>query len=133
MDLQSLVADAKASRRTWLEVLFVSVALEICICSNSTLTSLSFRGQTGAQWTYADRKLSLLQDHALQVLRDAVEKFEHPVFPCALIAGDVVILDLLARLGYLQNGKVGGVQIDDKLLRSARISPAWLEYKASYL
>jgi 3'-phosphoadenosine 5'-phosphosulfate sulfotransferase (PAPS reductase)/FAD synthetase len=34
------------------------------------------------------------------------------VFPCALIAGDVVILDLLSRLGYLKSGKVKVAFVD---------------------
>lgn len=53
-----------------------------------------------------------LQDHSLQVLKSAAENFQHPVFPCALIAGDVVILELLSKLGYLQSGKVKVAFID---------------------
>jgi phosphoadenosine phosphosulfate reductase len=41
-----------------------------------------------------------------------VERFERPVFPCALIAGDVVILHLLHRLGVLASGRVSVVFID---------------------
>lgn len=52
------------------------------------------------------------QEHSLQVLRAAAENFEHPVFPCALIAGDVAILHLLSKLGYLQSGKVKVAFID---------------------
>ena len=57
-------------------------------------------------------KLSHLQSHSSKVLQQAAENFEHPVFPCALIAGDVVILDLLSRLGYLKDGKVKVAFID---------------------
>lgn len=42
----------------------------------------------------------------MDTLRKAAANFSHPVFPCALIAGDVVILHLLHRLGLLSNGKV---------------------------
>jgi phosphoadenosine phosphosulfate reductase len=52
------------------------------------------------------------QASALDTLRHAVEAFERPAFPCALIAGDVVILALLAKLGYLQGGRVPIVFID---------------------
>ena len=34
------------------------------------------------------------------------------MFPCALIAGDVVILDLLSKLDYLKTGRVTVVFID---------------------
>lgn len=43
----------------------------------------------------------------MTALQQAVDSFPGSVtFPCALIAGDVVILDLLSRLGYLSSGKV---------------------------
>lgn len=41
------------------------------------------------------------QDQALETLQTAANNFQHPVFPCALIAGDVVILHLLKRLNLL--------------------------------
>ena len=53
-----------------------------------------------------------MQEHALQALKQAADNFEHPVFPCALIAGDVVILDLLNKLDYLKTGKVKVAFID---------------------
>ncbi|CAK0787949.1 hypothetical protein CVIRNUC_011171 [Coccomyxa viridis] len=53
-----------------------------------------------------------LEDSALQALKTAAENFERPAFPCALIAGDVVILNLLDKLGYLSSGKVPVIFID---------------------
>lgn len=53
-----------------------------------------------------------MQANALHALRTAVENFERPAFPCALIAGDVVILNLLDKLGYLSSGKVPVIFID---------------------
>ena len=53
-----------------------------------------------------------LQESALQALKTAVDNFERPAFPCALIAGDVVILNLLEKLGYLSSGKVPVIFID---------------------
>ena len=53
-----------------------------------------------------------LQDQALTALRAAVDTYERPVFPCALIAGDVVLLHLLHELGYLADKRVTVVFID---------------------
>ena len=53
-----------------------------------------------------------LQDQALTALRAAVDTFKRPVFPCALIAGDVVLLHLLHELGYLADKRVTVVFID---------------------
>lgn len=53
-----------------------------------------------------------LQESALQALKTTVENFDRPAFPCALIAGDVVILNLLEKLGYLSSGKVPVIFID---------------------
>merc|ERR1711998_185404 len=42
-------------------------------------------------------RLTHLEEQAMEALKFAVEnsEVEHPVFPCAMIAGDMVILDLL--------------------------------------
>lgn len=47
-----------------------------------------------------------MQDAASAVLQTAASEFQHPTFPCALIAGDVVILHLLHRLQLLDKVKV---------------------------
>jgi phosphoadenylyl-sulfate reductase (thioredoxin) len=46
------------------------------------------------------------------VLKQTVASFQRPAFPCALIAGDVVLLRLLHRLGYLSSGQVKVIFID---------------------
>ena len=53
-----------------------------------------------------------MQRQALETLKTCVENSEHPVFPCALIAGDVVILELLSKLDYLKTGKVAVAFVD---------------------
>lgn len=60
-------------------------------------------------------RMEHLEEQALAALRHVVERkdlFPSAVFPCALIAGDVVILHLLYRLGALQSGRVQVVFID---------------------
>ena len=52
------------------------------------------------------------QEQARSALTAAVENFEHPAFPCALIMGDVVILELLHREGLLQSGRVPVIFVD---------------------
>lgn len=54
----------------------------------------------------------LLQEQALSALSHAADNYSNVVFPCALITGDVVILDLLARLGHLESGRVPVIFID---------------------
>ena len=57
-------------------------------------------------------KMVDVQRQALETIKTSVEQSIHPVFPCALIAGDVVILDLLSKLDYLKTGKVAVAFID---------------------
>lgn len=54
-----------------------------------------------------EARLQHLESQAMTALQQAVESFPGRVtFPCALIAGDVVIIDILSRLGYLESGQV---------------------------
>jgi len=46
-------------------------------------------------------RLNYLEAQACIALVSAATHFERPVFPCALIAGDVVILHLLHKLRLL--------------------------------
>eukprot|EP00850_Spirogloea_muscicola_P009345 SM000052S17737 [mRNA] locus=s52:428610:431364:+ [translate_table: standard] len=57
-------------------------------------------------------RLDHLEAQAMDVLRQTVASFEHPTFPCALITGDVVILDLLSKLGAFKDKSVKVVFID---------------------
>lgn len=57
-------------------------------------------------------RLQHLEEQALAILRKSIDTFRNPAFPCALIAGDVVILDLLNKLGALSNGRVNVIFID---------------------
>eukprot|EP00884_Botryococcus_braunii_P008817 jgi/Botrbrau1/17937/Bobra.50_1s0033.2 len=61
---------------------------------------------------YRHNRNEFLEAQALQAIKDAVEAFKTPAFPCALIAGDVVILELLDRAGYLRSGRVPVIFID---------------------
>lgn len=51
-----------------------------------------------------------LQDQAMEMLQTVADNFQHPVFPCALIAGDVVLLHLLQRLNLIGSEADGKVQ-----------------------
>ncbi|GJP31608.1 hypothetical protein CLOM_g14410 [Closterium sp. NIES-68] len=67
------------------------------------------------EWSKAARlvRQEQLEGQALDVLQKTIDSFERPAFPCALIAGDVVILHLLHRLGALgDDPKVKIVFID---------------------
>ncbi|CAI7842150.1 unnamed protein product [Closterium sp. NIES-54] len=67
------------------------------------------------EWSKAARlvRQEQLEGQALDALQKTIDSFERPTFPCALIAGDVVILHLLHRLGALgDNPKVKIVFID---------------------
>lgn len=57
-------------------------------------------------------RLAHLEAQAIEALQTAISNFERPTFPCALIAGDVVILDLLHKIGAFKNPKLSVVFID---------------------
>eukprot|EP00467_Chlorarachnion_reptans_P020195 CAMPEP_0114513008 /NCGR_PEP_ID=MMETSP0109-20121206/15308_1 /TAXON_ID=29199 /ORGANISM="Chlorarachnion reptans, Strain CCCM449" /LENGTH=368 /DNA_ID=CAMNT_0001692787 /DNA_START=547 /DNA_END=1653 /DNA_ORIENTATION=+ len=59
-----------------------------------------------------EERLNHLEAQAMEALKFAIENHEHPVFPCAMIAGDMVILDLLNRLGFVSTGKAQVMFVD---------------------
>jgi len=67
-----------------------------------------------------DRKLKYLEDDLFAVLKSAVQNKERPMFTTALIAGDAVILDALARADLLS--KVPVVFVDTFTLFPESIS-----------
>jgi phosphoadenosine phosphosulfate reductase len=50
------------------------------------------------------KRLNQLVEQASDALLVSASGFANPVFPCALIAGDVVILHLLHKLDLMENG-----------------------------
>ena len=64
-------------------------------------------------------------------LKTSCENFDNPVFPNAMIAGDIVITHLLHRLGYLESGKCKVMVVDTFhlfLIRRSRSSTRSKEY-----
>jgi len=59
-----------------------------------------------------ETRLAHLEAEAMAAIKNAVENFEHPVFPCAFIAGDIAIMHLIDKLGYLSSGKVKVLVVD---------------------
>ena len=57
-------------------------------------------------------RLQHLEAEAMSAIKSAVENFGKPVFPCAFIAGDVVIMHLIHKLGYLSSGQVKVLAVD---------------------
>merc|ERR1719460_823150 len=57
-------------------------------------------------------RLKHLEEQAMFALKTSVENFENPVFPNAMIAGDCVITHLLAKGGWLENGKCKIMVVD---------------------
>jgi len=59
-----------------------------------------------------DERLAHLEKQAMDAIKLSVESNKRVVFPNAMIAGDCVITDLCARLGYLENDKVKIMVVD---------------------
>ncbi|KAL7567899.1 hypothetical protein ACA910_019618 [Epithemia clementina (nom. ined.)] len=59
-----------------------------------------------------EMRLKHLEEQAMFALKIACENYGNAVFPNAMIAGDVVITDLLARMGYLKDGKAKIMVVD---------------------
>jgi len=55
-----------------------------------------------------EMRLKHLEEQAMFALKTSCENFDKAVFPNAMIAGDVVITDLLGRLGYLDGSSDKG-------------------------
>ncbi|KAL3680759.1 hypothetical protein R1sor_023715 [Riccia sorocarpa] len=72
-----------------------------------------------------EERLAFLESQAIDALRKTIDRFQSPTFPCALITGDVVILDLLHRVGALSDQKVKIIFID-----TLHLFPETLEFLA---
>merc|ERR1719161_1664193 len=59
-----------------------------------------------------EMRLKHLEEQAMFALKTSCENFDNPVFPNAMIAGDIVITHLLSRLGYLESGKCKVMVVD---------------------
>ena len=59
-----------------------------------------------------EMRLKHLEEQAMYGLKISVENYGNAVFPNAMIAGDIVITDLLGRMGYLQNGQCKVMVVD---------------------
>jgi 3'-phosphoadenosine 5'-phosphosulfate sulfotransferase (PAPS reductase)/FAD synthetase len=59
-----------------------------------------------------DMRMNHLEEQAMFALKIAVENYGNAVFPNAMIAGDIVITDLLARMGYLKSGQAKIMVVD---------------------
>ncbi|KAL1529890.1 hypothetical protein AB1Y20_000819 [Prymnesium parvum] len=58
------------------------------------------------------QRLEHLEAQAISALKVAVDKFERPVFPNAMIVGDCVITHLLHKIGALETGQVKVMVVD---------------------
>jgi phosphoadenylyl-sulfate reductase (thioredoxin) len=59
-----------------------------------------------------EMRLKHLEEQSMFALKIACENYGNAVFPNAMIAGDVVITDLLGRMGYLKDGKAKIMVVD---------------------
>ena len=106
LDVDQYVQQSKSKRLELLEVSQNSVN------TNSQNTNEPISDMSHACQPSSTAPVLCMQRQALETLRTAVEGCEQPVFPCSLIAGDLVILDLLAKLDYLKTGRVAVAFID---------------------
>lgn len=58
------------------------------------------------------KRLAHLEAQAMDALKVAVDQFENPVFPNAMIVGDCIITHLLNKIGALQSGKAKIMVVD---------------------
>jgi len=82
-----------------------------CAASRRAVTAVAAASLDEMVLATKKERLAHLESQALAALDFAAET-GGATFPCALIAGDVVILDLLAKRGYIQSGKVRVAFID---------------------
>jgi phosphoadenylyl-sulfate reductase (thioredoxin) len=90
--------------------------------TTTTTTTLKMASNTAEQvkifdqeqfiQTSKDMRLQHLEEQAMYALKIAAENYGNAVFPNALIAGDIVITDLLYRMGYIQDGRVKIMVVD---------------------
>jgi len=59
-----------------------------------------------------EMRMKHLEEQAMFALKIAVENYGNAVFPNAMIAGDVVITDMLSRMGYLKDGDAKIMVVD---------------------
>jgi len=57
-------------------------------------------------------RLAHLEAQSIEALKVAVDQFEKPVFPNAMIVGDCVITHLLGKIGALESGKAKVMVVD---------------------
>jgi len=96
-----------------------SVAFAPAFVNNKMSTSTVMRmaeGEVFDQEQYIaeskEMRLKHLEEQAMFALKIAVENYGNAVFPNAMIAGDLVITDLLGRMGYLSSGKAKIMVVD---------------------
>ncbi|GAX11227.1 adenylyl-sulfate reductase [Fistulifera solaris] len=98
---------------------FASLVLLLPLASAFVAPKAAFRSMTlkafdQEQYIAESKEMRLkhLEEQAMFALKISCENFDNAVFPNAMIAGDVVITDLLGRMGYLKNGKAKIMVVD---------------------
>jgi len=82
-----------------------------------------------------EMRLTHLEEQSMFALKIACENYGNAVFPNAMIAGDVVITDLLGRMGYLKDGKAKIMVVDtfhlfDETMEFLKVLEEKYEFKA---